>query len=63
VVEPGYLSRYINWAEEPGFDSMQGQEIFSPLHVVHTGSTAHTAFYPMGTGGSFPGGRAAGALS
>jgi hypothetical protein len=27
---------------------------FSPLHVVQTGSAAHTAIYPMGTGGSFP---------
>jgi hypothetical protein len=30
-------------------------EYFSPLHVVQTGSGAHSAFYPMGTGGSFSG--------
>jgi hypothetical protein len=31
------------------------------LHVVQTGSEAHLAFYPMGTGGSFPeGGESAG---
>jgi hypothetical protein len=35
-----------------------GQE-FSLLHVVQTGSEANPASYPMGTGGSFPGGKAA----
>jgi hypothetical protein len=34
---------------------------FSLHHCVHTGSGAHPASYPMGTGGSFPGGKAAGA--
>jgi hypothetical protein len=33
------------------------------LHVVQTGSGADPASYSMGTGGSFPGGKAAGALS
>jgi hypothetical protein len=32
----------------------RGQE-FSLLHVIQTGSGAHPASYPMGTGGSFPG--------
>jgi hypothetical protein len=33
-----------------------------PLHhCIQTGSGAHPASYPMGTGGSFPGGKAAGA--
>jgi hypothetical protein len=31
------------------------------LHVVQTGSGAHPASYTMGTGGSFSGGKAAGA--
>jgi len=30
-------------------------------HSVQNGSGAHTASYPMGTRGSFPGGKAAGA--
>jgi hypothetical protein len=34
---------------------------FSLLHVFQTCSGAHPASYPMGTGGSFPGGKAAGA--
>jgi hypothetical protein len=34
---------------------------FSPLHVVQTGSGAHPADYLMGTGGTFPGNKAAGA--
>jgi hypothetical protein len=36
-----------------------GQE-FSLLHVVQTGSGVHPTSYPMGTRGSFPGGKAAG---
>jgi hypothetical protein len=32
-------------------------------HRVQNGSGAHPASYPMGTRGSFPGGKAAGALS
>jgi hypothetical protein len=34
---------------------------FSPRHRVQTASGAHPASYPMGAGGSFPGGKAAGA--
>jgi hypothetical protein len=33
----------------------------SLLEVVHTGSEVHPTSYPIGTGGSFPGGKAAGA--
>jgi hypothetical protein len=33
---------------------------FSFHHRVQNGSGAHPAFYPMGTRGSFPGGKAAG---
>jgi hypothetical protein len=33
-------------------------EVFSPLHVVQTGPGAHLASYPIGTWGSFPGGKA-----
>jgi hypothetical protein len=43
-----------------GFESRWGQE-FSLLHVVQTGSGAHPASYPTGTGGSFPGSKAGGA--
>jgi hypothetical protein len=32
----------------------------SLLHVVQPGSGVHPTSYPMGTGGSFPGGKAAG---
>jgi hypothetical protein len=34
---------------------------FSLYHRVQNGSEAHTTSYPMGTRGSFPGGKAAGA--
>jgi hypothetical protein len=36
---------------------------YSPHHSVQNGSGAHPASYPMGTRGSFPGGKAAGAWS
>jgi hypothetical protein len=36
------------------FESLYGQE-FSLLHVVQTGSGAHSASYPMGTGGKAAG--------
>jgi hypothetical protein len=38
--------------------SPTGAEDFSPSPCVQTGSGAHPASYPMGTGGSFPGGKA-----
>jgi hypothetical protein len=34
---------------------------FSLHHRFQNGSGAHPASYPMGTGGSFPGGKATGA--
>jgi hypothetical protein len=44
------------------FESPWGQE-FWILHVVYTGSEAHTASYSMSIGDSFPEGKAAGAWS
>jgi hypothetical protein len=38
-----------------------GAENFSLHHRVQNGSGAHLASYPIGTRGSFPGGKAAGA--
>jgi hypothetical protein len=35
-----------------------GAEDFSSSPCVQTGSGAHPASYPMGTGGPFPGGKA-----
>jgi hypothetical protein len=37
-----------------------GTENFPLRHRIHTGSEAHPASCPMGTGGSFSGGKAAG---
>jgi hypothetical protein len=42
------------------FLGVGGWEFFSSPRVQN-GSGAHPAFYPMGTSGSFPGGKAAGA--
>jgi hypothetical protein len=57
--ELGYRCRYRDWLR-PG--RPRGQE-FSLLHFVQTGSGIHPASYPVGTGGPFPGGKAAGAFS
>jgi hypothetical protein len=38
--------------------SPTGAEDFSSSSCVQTGSGAHPASYPMGTGGPFPGGKA-----
>jgi hypothetical protein len=46
--------------EESEFEYRQGQEL-SLLHAVQTGSGAYSASYLMGSKGSFPGGKAAGA--
>jgi hypothetical protein len=43
-----------------GFESRQGLGVFSPHHGVQTGCVAHPASYPVGSRGSFPGGKAAG---
>jgi hypothetical protein len=54
-------SRERGWTTEGSeFESRQGQDFYL-LNVVQTGSGAHPASYPMGTGSSFPGGKAAGA--
>jgi hypothetical protein len=41
-----------------GVWSPTGAEDFSSILCVQTGSGAHPASYPMGTGGPFPGGKA-----
>jgi hypothetical protein len=48
-----------DWTTEGVGVRVPGQEFF--LYVFQTGSGAHPASYLMGTGGSFPGGKAAGA--
>jgi hypothetical protein len=49
------------WTTEGSeFESRYDQE-FSFLHVVQTGSGVNPISYPMGTRGSFPGGKATGA--
>jgi len=47
-------------ARQPGFDSQQGQGFFLFATAFQTGSGAHIASYPMGTGSSFPRGKIAG---
>jgi len=40
-----------------GFQFLAGTENSSLCHHIQTGGVAHTTSYPVGTGGSFPGGR------
>jgi len=40
-----------------------GTTDFSLLQITHTGSVAHPATHPMGTGSSFPENKAAGEFS
>jgi hypothetical protein len=47
-------------AVPPGFDSRQGQGHFFPRRRVQIGSVVHPVSYTMGSGGSFPVGKAAG---
>jgi hypothetical protein len=60
------LDSSVGVATSYGLDDRGGRSL-SPgmvkhfLHVVHTGSGVHPTSYPMGTRGSFPGGKAAGA--
>jgi hypothetical protein len=58
-----WLNRLINQLSNfMGFESRQGQ-VFSLLHVVQTGSGFHPTSCPMGTGGSFLGGKEVGTWS
>jgi hypothetical protein len=50
-----------SWGSRVRFRAGTGN--FSLHHRVHDGSGVHPASYPMGTRGSFPGGKAAGAWS
>jgi hypothetical protein len=51
------------FAGQPGLNSWQIQWWDFSLCCVQTSSETHPASYPMGTGGSFPGGKEAGAWS
>jgi hypothetical protein len=61
VVPHRKRSRYSDglWAGRPGFDIRQTKD-FSLLHNFQIGSGAHPASYPMGNGGDFAAGIAAG---
>jgi hypothetical protein len=60
--QAGYLSGIAlgNGLDDRGSSPGKGWEIFSSPHVQN-GSGAHPPSYPMGTKGSFPGGKVAGA--
>jgi len=48
----------MGWTTEVLFPA--GAGMFSPRHCIQTDSGTHPASYPMGIGGSFPGGKATG---
>jgi hypothetical protein len=47
------------WTAGVLFPARAMKGCFSLRHCVHTGSVIHPASYPMDSGGSFPGGKAA----
>jgi hypothetical protein len=55
---PCLIDSFLHKPEGSEFESLKGQE-FSLLHSVQTGSRVHPTSYPIGAGGSFPGGKAA----
>jgi hypothetical protein len=59
--EPGQLCRYSYWLRAGRLwgQSSSTDSVKNFFHVVQTDSEAHPASYPMVTGGSFPGGKAA----
>jgi hypothetical protein len=52
-----YISIGIATGWTTGVRLPTGTRDFSLLYSVQTGSEAHPASYPMGIGGSFPGGK------
>jgi hypothetical protein len=61
VIPRAGIAQSVSWLAA-GWTTQKGQE-FSLLHVVQTGSGVHPTSYPIGTGGFFPGGKAAWAWS
>jgi hypothetical protein len=55
-----YLTRSGSWNSLIGL-ATEGSEFEFLLHIIQTGSGAHPTSYPVGTGNSFPGDKAAGA--
>jgi hypothetical protein len=53
------LSQSLYRLSYPG--SLESGRVKNFLQIIETGSEVHPTSYPMGTGGSFPGGKAAGA--
>jgi hypothetical protein len=49
------------WTSGVQFPAGAVMGFFSLRHRIHTGSEVHPASYPMRTGGSYPGGKGAGA--
>jgi hypothetical protein len=53
--------RAMGWTARVRFPAVQDFYLRHSIQTDQTGSGAHPASYPMGTGGSFPGGKATGA--
>jgi len=47
------------WVGQLGFNSWQAWRYFSLCHFIRTGCEAYLASYPLGTRGSFLGGKVA----
>jgi hypothetical protein len=64
ICEPRLLRQYSVWlragrsGDQGSIPDPTGAEDFPSSPCVQTGSGAHPASYPMGTGGPYPGGKA-----
>jgi len=59
IFKVSWRSKAMGWTSRVWFSV--GAEIFCFHHHIQIGSEAHPASYSMSTGGSFPGGKVAGA--
>jgi hypothetical protein len=57
----GTAAGYVLDVRDLGFRFPEEAGNVSLLHRVHTGSAVHPVSYPVGAGGSFPGGKMVGA--
>jgi hypothetical protein len=58
--EQAHSEGWVNFGLGDQGSILDGGVNFSVRHRVQTGSEAHSSSYPMGNGGTFPGGKAAG---
>jgi hypothetical protein len=59
VYEQSIRKIFVPKRQREKIHNMKFKNLYSLLHVIQTCSGVHATSYPMGTGGSFPGSKAA----